>query len=211
MASDALYPVPDLAPGEMHRAEQTIKRSRFICSIAHTESPEEAKAFIERVKAEFADARHNCWAYCAGAPGSTAQVGASDDGEPHGTAGRPMLTVLLHCGTGELTAVVTRYFGGILLGTGGLVRAYQGTLKLALDTLPTAERLIAARMKVTLEHRFVTQFLRMLPEHRATVTASDFGMDAEYELRLPESEIEPFGKELTELTAGSVLIEVPED
>ena len=187
--SEALYPVPALAPGAMHRAEQTIKRSRFICSIAHTETPEEAKAFIERVKTEFADARHNCWAYCAGAPGSTAQVGASDDGEPHGTAGRPMLTVLLHCGTGELTAVVTRYFGGILLGTGGLVRAYQGTLKLALET----------------------QLLRLLPQYRATPVESEFGMDAEYLLRLPAAAIEPLSRELTELTAGSVLIEVPEE
>ena len=209
--TESLYPVPALPPGAMHRAEQTIKRSRFICSIAHTETPEEAKAFIEQVKAEFADARHNCWAYCAGAPGSTAQVGASDDGEPHGTAGRPMLTVLLHCGTGELTAVVTRYFGGILLGTGGLVRAYQGTLKLALETLPTEERLVAAQMRVTLEHRFVTQFLRMLPERRASVVSSDFGMDAEYLLKLPAAQIEPFSKELTELTAGSVLIEIPDE
>ena len=209
--SEALYPVPALAPGAMHRAEQTIKRSRFICSIAHTETPEEAKAFIERVKTEFADARHNCWAYCAGAPGSTAQVGASDDGEPHGTAGRPMLTVLLHCGTGALTAVVTRYFGGILLGTGGLVRAYQGTLKLALETLPTAERLIAAHMRVTLEHRFVTQLLRLLPQYRATPVESEFGMDAEYLLRLPAAAIEPLSRELTELTAGSVLIEIPEE
>ena len=127
MPNDFLYPVPDLALGQFHRVEQTIKRSRFICTAAHVTSPEEAKAFIDQIREEFSDARHNCWAFAAGAPGATAQVGMSDDGEPHGTAGRPMLTVLLHCGVGEIAVVVTRYFGGILLGTGGLIRAYQGT------------------------------------------------------------------------------------
>ena len=140
MPNDFLYPVPDLALGQFHRVEQTIKRSRFICTAAHVTSPEEAKAFIDQIREEFSDARHNCWAFAAGAPGATAQVGMSDDGEPHGTAGRPMLTVLLHCGVGEIAVVVTRYFGGILLGTGGLIRAYQGTVKFALETLPTAER-----------------------------------------------------------------------
>ncbi|MCG5031457.1 YigZ family protein [Mesosutterella sp. OilRF-GAM-744-9] len=206
-AAAALYPVPDLAPGEVHRAEITVKRSRFICSIGHTAGPGEAKAFIGSVQREFSDARHNCWAYCAGSPGSTTQVGASDDGEPHGTAGRPMLTVLLHCGTGEISAVVTRYFGGILLGTGGLVRAYQGALKEALATLPTAERLIAAKLSVTIEHRFVTQFLRLLPGYRATVVSQNFGMDAEYVLRLPQSAVGPLTHELTELTAGGALFE----
>lgn len=122
------YNVPNLAAGEIHRAEETIHRSRFIVTMARVSSPEEAKAFIDSIRAEHDQATHNCWAYVAGEPGSTAQIGASDDGEPKGTAGRPMLTVLLHCGVGEIAAVVTRYFGGILLGTGGLVRAYQGLL-----------------------------------------------------------------------------------
>ena len=124
------YKVPDLAPGAFHRAEETVRRSRFIVTMARVSSPEEAKAFIDRIREEHAGATHNCWAYNAGAPGDTAQVGASDDGEPKGTAGRPMLTALLHSDVGEVAAVVTRYFGGILLGTGGLVRAYQGSVKL---------------------------------------------------------------------------------
>ena len=87
--ADVSYNIPDLRPGEVFRVEQTIKRSRFIASVGHTPGVEEAKAFIEQIKAEFEDARHNCWAYCAGAAGSTDRIGASDDGEPHGTAGRP--------------------------------------------------------------------------------------------------------------------------
>ena len=112
------YLVPDLAPGEIHRVEDVIRRSRFIATFARASSTEEARDFLERIRAEHAQATHNCWAYVAGEPGSTAQVGASDDGEPKGTAGRPMLTALLHSGVGEVAVVVTRYFGGILLGTG---------------------------------------------------------------------------------------------
>lgn len=123
------YNVPDLAPGEIHREEEVIRRSRFIVSMARVQGPDQAKAFIERIRVEHPDATHNCWAFQAGPAGSTAFAGCSDDGEPKGTAGRPMLTVLLHCGVGEIAAVVTRYFGGTLLGTGGLVHAYQGMVK----------------------------------------------------------------------------------
>ena len=146
------YFIPDLAPEDLHRCEEIVRRSRFIVSLAHTPTPEAAKSFIERIKQEFPDATHNCWAYAAGAPGQTSKVGYSDDGEPHGTAGRPMLTMLLHGGVGELSAVVTRYFGGIKLGTGGLVRAYQGMVKLGLETLPTREPMIPARVEVVLDY-----------------------------------------------------------
>jgi len=103
--ADVSYNIPDLRPGEVFRVEQTIKRSRFIASVGHTPGVEEAKAFIEQIKAEFEDARHNCWAYCAGAAGSTDRIGASDDGEPHGTAGRPTLTAGAH-----RTSPYPRYF-----------------------------------------------------------------------------------------------------
>ena len=207
------YPVPALAPGEFRRVEQVIRRSRFICTLARASSPEEAKAFIESVRNEFAGARHNCWAFACGAPGSTAQVGASDDGEPHGTAGRPMLAVLLHGGVGECAVVVTRYFGGILLGTGGLVRAYQSSVKMALEDLPVTARLATVAVRVTVEHRHVTALLRMLPGHQATVERSEFGMDAEYTVQIPESEVEPFARELAEATSGSALVwkEAPEE
>ncbi|HEX4932653.1 MAG TPA: YigZ family protein, partial [Gemmatimonadaceae bacterium] len=108
MAPPDRYPVP----AERVRAELVIERSRFICTMGRAETSEAAHAFVKEVQGEFADATHNCWAFVAGAPGSTARIGMSDDGEPHGTAGRPMLTVLMHSGVGEVVAVVTRYFGG---------------------------------------------------------------------------------------------------
>lgn len=209
--ADVSYNIPDLRPGEVFRVEQTIKRSRFIASVGHTPGVEEAKAFIEQIKAEFEDARHNCWAYCAGAAGSTDRIGASDDGEPHGTAGRPMLTAVTHSGIGEMTVVVTRYFGGILLGTGGLVKAYQSSVKMALEAVPTRIRTKTKRIKFSVEHRFVNQVLRKIETANGRILEKNFDMDADFDVEIPEDLAETFAKELEELTRGALLIEFVEE
>lgn len=209
--ADVSYNIPDLRPGEVFRVEQTIKRSRFIASVGHTPGVEEAKAFIEQIKAEFEDARHNCWAYCAGAAGSTDRIGASDDGEPHGTAGRPMLTAVTHSGIGEVTVVVTRYFGGILLGTGGLVKAYQSSVKMALEAVPTRIRTKTKRIKFSVEHRFVNQVLRKIETANGRILEKNFDMDADFDVVIPEDLAETFAKELEELTRGALLIEFVEE
>ena len=209
--ADVSYNIPDLCPGEVFRVEQTIKRSRFIASVGHTLGVEEAKAFIEQIKAEFEDARHNCWAYCAGAAGSTDRIGASDDGEPHGTAGRPMLTAVTHSGIGEVTVVVTRYFGGILLGTGGLVKAYQSSVKMALEAVPTRIRTKTKRIKFSVEHRFVNQVLRKIETANGRILEKNFDMDADFDVEIPEDLAETFAKELEELTRGALLIEFVEE
>ena len=209
--ADVSYNIPDLRPGEVFRVEQTIKRSRFIASVGHTPGVEEAKAFIEQIKAEFEDARHNCWAYCAGAAGSTERIGASDDGEPHGTAGRPMLTAVTHSGIGEVTVVVTRYFGGILLGTGGLVKAYQSSVKMALEGVPTRVRTKTKRIKFSVEHRFVNQVLRKIEAVNGRILEKNFDMGADFDVEIPEDLAETFAKELEELTRGALLIEFVEE
>lgn len=209
--ADVSYNIPDLRPGEVFRVEQTIKRSRFIASVGHTPGVEEAKAFIEQIKTEFEDARHNCWAYCAGAAGSTDRIGASDDGEPHGTAGRPMLTAVTHSGIGEVTVVVTRYFGGILLGTGGLVKAYQSSVKMALEAVPTRVRTKTKRIKFSVEHRFVNQVLRRIDDVNGRILEKNFDMDADFDVEIPEDLAESFAKELEELTRGALLIEFVEE
>lgn len=209
--ADVSYNIPDLRPGEVFRVEQTIKRSRFIASVGHTPGVEEAKAFIEQIKAEFEDARHNCWAYCAGAAGSTDRIGASDDGEPHGTAGRPMLTAVTHSGIGEVTVVVTRYFGGILLGTGGLVKAYQSSVKMALEAVPTRIRTKTKRIKFSVEHRFENQVLRKIETANGRILEKNFDMDADFDVEIPEDLAETFAKELEELTRGALLIEFVEE
>ena len=209
--ADVSYNIPDLRPGEVFRVEQTIKRSRFIASVGHTPGVEEAKAFIEQIKAEFEDARHNCWAYCAGAAGSTDRIGASDDGEPHGTAGRPMLTAVTHSGIGEVTVVVTRYFGGILLGTGGLVKPYQSSVKMALEGVPTRVRTKTKRIKFSVEHRFVNQVLRKIEAVNGRILEKNFDMGADFDVEIPEDLAETFAKELEELTRGALLIEFVEE
>ena len=149
------YLVPDLPSGGFFREEETVKRSRFIVTVGRAASPEAAHAFIEKIREEHSQATHNCWAFNAGEPGSTAQVGASDDGEPKGTAGRPMLTAVLHSGIGEVVVVVTRYFGGILLGTGGLVRAYTQAVKEGLDHCETGIMRKGCELEVTTDYNDV--------------------------------------------------------
>ena len=204
--SDERYQIPDLQPGEIHRDEETIHRSRFIVTMARVTSPEEAKAFIDSIRAEHAHATHNCWAFVAGKPGSTAQVGASDDGEPKGTAGRPMLTVLLHCGVGELAAVVTRYYGGILLGTGGLVRAYQGLMKLGLETLPVREKEASSLMTIEVEHRHFNIALRALEHSRARILDKTFASNVQIKIEIPKATEEALIANLTEKTAGGLIV-----
>ena len=206
-----VYLVPNLASGAFHREENVVRRSRFIVSMARVSSTEEAKAFIERIRAEHPTATHNCWAFNAGAPEDTAQVGASDDGEPQGTAGRPMLTVLLHSGVGEIAAVVTRYFGGTLLGTGGLVRAYQGSVKQGLDSLPVVLREDMQRFVVSIEPHQVSDFQHFLAEAKGRVLTSDFRFDATFEVEVPKPHAQTFADRMMEVTAGEALIDWIED
>jgi uncharacterized YigZ family protein len=200
----ARYPIPAC----QHRTEEEIKRSRFITTLAYAPTLEAARAFISQVNVEFSDASHNCWAYVVGAPGSTAQVGMSDDGEPHGTAGRPMLTVLLHSGVGDICAVVTRYFGGTLLGTGGLVKAYSGGVVLALTELPTTERVPKARLEVVTDYSAITLFKRLLPPFEVEVLNEEYVADATFRLQLPSERVEEFTQAVTDLTNGLALIEL---
>ena len=177
------YNVPDLAPGEIHREEEVIRRSRFIVSMARVQGPDQAKAFIERIRAEHPDATHNCWAFQAGPAGSTAFAGCSDDGEPKGTAGRPMLTVLLHCGVGEIAAVVTRYFGGTLLGTGGLVHA---------------------RICVEMEPRYYEHAASVIKRCEGTVLERAFGADVTLTVETAEANAEKLIAALGEISAGRI-------
>lgn len=205
------YRIPDLLPGQIIQAEQIIHRSRFIVTLARVQNVDEAKAFIDSIRTRYADATHNCWAYTADKPGSTTHIGASDDGEPKGTAGRPMLTVLLHCGIGEVAAVVTRYYGGILLGTGGLVRAYQGLVKLGLDQLPTRELEPSRQISLTLEHRHLNIALRAIEQARGQILNKTFMSDVTLDIVVPLTTQEALIQTLTEKTAGALLVENSQD
>ncbi|CAM2007654.1 YigZ family protein [Acanthopleuribacter pedis] len=195
-----------LIPVDEHQVEEEIQRSRFITTLCHAPDPAAAQAFIARMRGQYEDATHNCWAYLAGPPGSSAFVGMSDDGEPHGTAGRPMLLVLTHSGIGEIAAVVTRYYGGTKLGKGGLVRAYSGGVQAALATLPTKEKITYTALEVVLPYSFVTQFKLLLTRFEGVIDEEHYELDAQYALRIPSPKIADFEQELDSLTNGAALV-----
>lgn len=203
MTTDHRYPIP----AARYRTAEEILRSRFITTVDFAPTVAEARRVIAEVSTEFADASHNCWAYVVGAPGSTAQIGMSDDGEPHGTAGRPMLTVLMHSGIGNICAVVTRYFGGTLLGKGGLVKAYSGGVQLALATLPTTMQIPKARLTLLFDYGTVTLLQRLLPQYEVELLQDEYGTDVTYQVSLPVEQLQPFTQAVTELTNGQALIE----
>jgi uncharacterized YigZ family protein len=196
----ARYPVP-ASPA---RVEEVILRSRFITTAAPAGTPDEARAFIAGIRAEFPDASHHCYAFVAGPPGSTAQIGMSDDGEPGGTAGRPMLAVLLGSGVGDVAVVVTRYFGGTKLGTGGLVRAYSGGVKAVLAALPTREKVALAILLASGPYRWVTPMERLLPGFEAAVAEQEFAADVTWRITLPEERAAALAAALVELSHGEI-------
>jgi uncharacterized YigZ family protein len=198
MSAETRYPVP----ARTWRVEEEIKRSRFVTTLARASRVDEANAFVEAVTREFADATHNCWAYVAGPPGSTDRVGMSDNGEPHGTAGRPMLNVLLHSGIGEIVAVVTRYYGGTKLGTGGLVRAYSGGVQQALATLPVVQRVDLVSLDVVVEYAKISAVQQLFPSFEVEVTAQSFEAEARFHLRLPADHAGAFRTAVLDVTRG---------
>lgn len=197
------YPIPAAS----HRAEESILRSRFVTTLGRAGTVEEARAFIEETSAEFADATHNCWAFVIGPPGDTSRVGMSDAGEPHGTAGKPMLGVLLGSGVGDIVAVVTRYYGGTKLGRGGLARAYSGGVKLALEGLRRVEKVSKTRLRVELEYGARDPVARILDEFEATIVSEEYGESVKLEMELPDERVEEFTRTLVGLTSGRAEIE----
>jgi len=195
-----------MIPATFHQVEKSIKKSRFITSMAHTPDLGSARDFVARIKADFSDATHNCWAYNAGPPDDTAMVGLSDDGEPSGTAGKPMLNTLIHADVGEVTVVVTRYYGGTKLGTGGLARAYSGMVNLGLESLPTKEKVETATLVVTIPYSAVILFKRTLLEFEAKVAEEAFTDTAGFTLLLPREHVAAFTASVTELTDGKALV-----
>jgi uncharacterized YigZ family protein len=198
-------------PARSHREEEVIQRSRFITSLAHAPTAEVAQAFIARIRDEFPDATHHCWAFVAGPPGNTTSIGMSDDGEPHGTAGRPMLTTLLHSELGEVVAVCTRYFGGTKLGTGGLTRAYSGGVKRALETLPRAEKVERVALLLRVDYESVDPVKRMLAELDAVVESESYAQQVEFTLAVPAEHVATVTDRAAGITRGQGRIEVLEE
>ena len=193
-------------PAATHRVEQEISRSRFITTIGRAPTVEDAQAFIRAVAGEFGDATHNCWAYVVGPPGDTGRIGMSDAGEPHGTAGRPMLNALLHATLGDVVAVVTRYYGGTKLGTGGLVRAYGGGVQAALATLPVTERIEYVSLVATIDYARLTALQQLCAEHEAEILGQEFAEQVRVTLRVPDGNAGRFRTALLDATRGQASV-----
>lgn len=195
-------PSPYPVPARRSSFEETIQRSRFLTVLAHAPDAEAAHRFVHAMRDEHPDATHHCWAFVAGSPGSTTSVGMSDDGEPHGTAGRPMLTTLLHSQVGEIAAVCVRWYGGTKLGTGGLSRAYRGGVKGALEGLEVVLRVVRAPVEVRVGYPHVDGLQRLVESLDGIVDEEDYGSEVRYRVRMPEVKLARFEHELAELTAG---------
>jgi len=189
---------------EAGSAEIIEKKSRFIASLCSVSTPEEAQSFIEQVKKKYWDAKHNCSAYVIGKDGQYTRC--NDDGEPAQTAGLPMLEVLLHSEVRNVVVVVTRYFGGTLLGTGGLIRAYGQTVKAALENSVIGEEVEGYRLKVEADYSDVGKVQYLLAQRKITIIDSVFEQTVTFELQMKKEVLQEITDELIETTCGRIII-----
>jgi uncharacterized YigZ family protein len=191
------------------RREQVVVNSRFIATLAPVVSTEEARAFIARMKKEFADASHNVPAYIIGG-GNTVTEYFSDDGEPSGTAGRPALTVLRGSGLGDVALVITRYFGGTLLGTGGLVKAYTESTQQVVNAVGRGRRVPVHIAMAAIPYNLLERLRLMVARYQGEVLGEDFAADITMTLQFPIESFDSFQNELREISAGKIQAEVIE-
>ncbi|WP_108648900.1 YigZ family protein [Dongshaea marina] len=194
-------------PLERVSCEETIKKSVFISYIQHVATIAEARAFIAEIREQHPKARHHCWAYIAGSPDDSQVLGFSDDGEPSGTAGKPILAQLQGSGLGELCAVVVRYSGGIKLGTGGLVRAYGGGIASALLQLQTQFKPYTCQVKIECGYELVSAVERLLHSHQGRVLSRDYAQAATLRIELPARDTDAVIQALTDISRGQAMIE----
>ena len=193
-------------PSGTQQFELEIKRSRFITTVGHVDGTAAGKLFIEDIRNEYQDANHHCWAMIAGRPDDIYQIDQSDDGEPKGAAGKPMLNVLQHADIGNTVVVVTRYFGGIKLGTGGLVRAYTQSVSLALSKLQTRHSFLRNAVSVTLPYSLLDTLEYWLKSTNIEISDRSFTQDVQVTLMVPPSELDSLESRLTELGGGTIKI-----
>ncbi len=191
------------------RQEQTVVNSRFIATLAPVATIDEARAFLARIRKEFADASHNVSAYIIGG-GNTVTEYFSDDGEPSGTAGRPALTVLRGSGLGDVAVVISRYFGGTLLGTGGLVKAYTESTQLVVNAVERGRRVRVHVAMAVIPYHLLERVRLMVTRNHGEVLGEDYAADITMTLQFPVEAFEGFQDELRELSGGKLRAEVIE-
>lgn len=175
------YPVP------ARTLEREIERrkSRFIARAGCVTTREEGMTYLQAMRDEYPDARHHCWAYLLGDPETAASAAMNDDGEPSGTAGKPILNVIQHKGIGDVIVVVARYFGGVKLGAGGLVRAYAGATEAVLSELPLTSQVLVESVRLEMDFAHEQAIRRWAGEHGAEVGKVGYGEGVTVTLKIP--------------------------
>ena len=190
-------------------SEQIIKNSRFICHLGPAPNREHAFREIETIRAQHPKANHVCWAYIAGPPSGTAKD-QSDDGEPRGTAGKPMLNILEHSGFGEIWTTVTRYFGGIKLGTGGLVRAYGSSVRQTLDLIEFEIREPQVSCRLEADYRHLALIEGLVNVEQGSITDKEFGERVLVKLLVPEHRFNAIRQLLIDSSSGQLILQETE-
>lgn len=198
-----------IVPAQETRAEIQVANSRFIATIAPVFTVDEAKAFVARIREEFADASHNVPAYVVG-HGAAVTAHCSDDGEPSGTAGRPAFALLQGSGLGDAAVVVTRYFGGTKLGTGGLVRAYGNAVRAVLEVVPRAEKVAIYLAMVAVPYNLLERVRLLVGEVHGRIIDEEFAADVTITLQLRTEHFDAFQNSLRELSNGLLAAEIVE-
>lgn len=181
------------------------KRSRFIASIKPVETEEEANTFIEEIRKKYYDARHHCFAFIIGTKLPIERC--SDDGEPSGTAGKPMLEVITGAKLYNLAVVVTRYFGGTLLGTGGLVRAYTQAVQEGLKQCKIIEKELVQRQKLRTNYTDIGKIQYLINTEKIYIESTEYTDQVEVSVLVPVEKLEELKKQLIEITSGRIQIE----
>lgn len=197
------YPIPS---SEV-RVEIKVANSRFIATLAPAFSVDEARAFINRIKEEFSDASHNVPVFLIGY-GDSVTAHCSDAGEPSGTAGRPALAVLQGSGLGDVVVVITRYFGGTKLGTGGLVRAYSDSVRAVLEKVERSARVMTDTVMVAFPYTYLERVRRITSSCGGAILDEEFAADVTVTARFRVEDTPAFQAQLIELTGGTVRAEV---
>jgi len=200
---------PYLVPLTEIRREQKVLNSLFIATLAPAFTIDEARAFMARIRKEFADASHNVPVYIIGG-GNTVTEYFSDDGEPGGTSGKPALTVLRGSGLGDAVLVITRYFGGTLLGTGGLVKAYTESAQLVVNTVERGRRQLVHLVLLAIPYNYLVRIRLAVARHHGDIQGEDFAGDITLTLRFPVDSFDVFQNDLRELSAGKLQAEIIE-
>ncbi|WP_448249577.1 YigZ family protein [Thalassotalea agariperforans] len=184
--------------------ETIVNRSRFICYLSPCTSTEEARALVKIQQANHPQASHHCYAYLSAAPDDSQHYGFSDDGEPSGTAGKPMLSMLQGGNVGEVCAVVVRYFGGTKLGTGGLQRAYGASVRNALAKLPTTIKIPMVDKRLACQYTQVNDVQHLLELFGGSIKSQDYGQQVVFILSLPLEQVDNFAAQLQTMSAGQL-------